>query len=552
MEFVNILKSGRVFLLELNRQVTRLHRQVCETLLLSPVEAQTLTMSRLMSIDELRTELWKLTGQRPDGRMGAARLRALLLKEEARRETWRGPAGPRPALQLCGLLIAAARPAAAQGGARATFGAAIWSSRNIWCRHDICTDIGNDCCAPDGEGRGCSVPGYEVRPGGTTSYAPCLSSFGEEAIYQCCNGPPDSGLSDLQGVFAPRHSGAAGATGRTRGGSALRELPPSKLGLLTICGSPKPRDGFTTAAVAAAEQVCCSVGPGEYPGLTLTTCPCPVQRGVRWVDVPPGCMLGVKELENPGVVVRELPPGNHSAEWFDLERLDHKLLALNCSAFQAAAELVDGECAAARHDRGLGGQSVADVQDNSNHDNSNHDWLLMLRNHALLMQGSSVLLTVRARKLKSTTAVLIFRMIFGCGIAGPRPATPATLPVFLPPRRQQAACKHFDRFWRLPCMPGICFWITLFGGLIVGDPAVFYPAILIGLVSWAFSPSFMFVGLKPDPLPGDPGAPADPPQSIARVRLLAAPDDNAALHIGDRVLAKLDEGAAGGIRLLSI
>eukprot|EP01051_Picozoa_sp_SAG22_P019408 SAG22_NODE_3570_length_1636_cov_3.327912_2_plen_143_part_00 len=33
----------------------------------------------------------RLIGQRPDGRMGAARLRALLLKEEARR----GPAGPR-------------------------------------------------------------------------------------------------------------------------------------------------------------------------------------------------------------------------------------------------------------------------------------------------------------------------------------------------------------------------------------------------------------------------------------------------------------------------
>eukprot|EP01051_Picozoa_sp_SAG22_P027684 SAG22_NODE_9386_length_592_cov_1.152130_1_plen_50_part_00 len=43
-----------------------------------------------MSVDELRTELWKLTGVRPDGRLGAARLQAQLREAEARL----GPAGP--------------------------------------------------------------------------------------------------------------------------------------------------------------------------------------------------------------------------------------------------------------------------------------------------------------------------------------------------------------------------------------------------------------------------------------------------------------------------
>ena len=34
----------------------------------------------------------------------------------------------------------------------------------IDCRSDICTDYGDDCCAPGDEPRGCSVAGYEVQP----------------------------------------------------------------------------------------------------------------------------------------------------------------------------------------------------------------------------------------------------------------------------------------------------------------------------------------------------------------------------------------------------
>ena len=50
------------------------------------------------------------------------------------------------------------------------------------CRSDICVDTGNDCCAPDDEHRGCSQPGYVVKPGGTTTYGSCP----KEGIYQCC------------------------------------------------------------------------------------------------------------------------------------------------------------------------------------------------------------------------------------------------------------------------------------------------------------------------------------------------------------------------------
>ncbi|CAH0367572.1 unnamed protein product [Pelagomonas calceolata] len=56
------------------------------------------------------------------------------------------------------------------------------------CRSDICTDIANDCCAPGGEARGCSITGYEVQPDptGTSGYGPCVSTYGQESVYQCC------------------------------------------------------------------------------------------------------------------------------------------------------------------------------------------------------------------------------------------------------------------------------------------------------------------------------------------------------------------------------
>ena len=62
---------------------------------------------------------------------------------------------------------------------------------NGWCRSDICGDSGGDCCAPGDEARSCTQSGYSVAAGGTSSYAPCLSNFGQGAIYQCCS--PTSG-----------------------------------------------------------------------------------------------------------------------------------------------------------------------------------------------------------------------------------------------------------------------------------------------------------------------------------------------------------------------
>ena len=54
------------------------------------------------------------------------------------------------------------------------------------CRSDICTDYGEDCCAPVDEPRGCSLEGFTVQAGGTSSYAACESTYGTSAIYQCC------------------------------------------------------------------------------------------------------------------------------------------------------------------------------------------------------------------------------------------------------------------------------------------------------------------------------------------------------------------------------
>ena len=57
------------------------------------------------------------------------------------------------------------------------------------CRSDICGDSGNDCCAYGStEPPSCQLSGYVVTAGGTSSYGPCLSRYGQSAIYQCC--PP--------------------------------------------------------------------------------------------------------------------------------------------------------------------------------------------------------------------------------------------------------------------------------------------------------------------------------------------------------------------------
>ena len=70
---------------------------------------------------------------------------------------------------------------------------------NDGCRSDICTDYFNDCCAPSGEPRGCSLPGYTVYEGGTSS---SCSMYGSDAVYQCClsAGITSNGLLGL--IFA--------------------------------------------------------------------------------------------------------------------------------------------------------------------------------------------------------------------------------------------------------------------------------------------------------------------------------------------------------------
>jgi len=65
-------------------------------------------------------------------------------------------------------------------------------SSGITCRSDICTDIGNDCCAPWGEARGCSIPGYTVSEGGTSS---SCWMFGSDAVYQCCTSSISDGIT---------------------------------------------------------------------------------------------------------------------------------------------------------------------------------------------------------------------------------------------------------------------------------------------------------------------------------------------------------------------
>ena len=57
------------------------------------------------------------------------------------------------------------------------------------CRSDICTDIGNDCCAPGGEARGCSLAGYEVEDDwvGSSGWSDCVGSYGQQSVYQCCS-----------------------------------------------------------------------------------------------------------------------------------------------------------------------------------------------------------------------------------------------------------------------------------------------------------------------------------------------------------------------------
>ena len=69
------------------------------------------------------------------------------------------------------------------------------------CRSDICTDIASDCCAPGSEHRGCSLAGYEVQPdpSGASGWSPCVSTYGQQSVYQCCSEGSGSALAPCNG-----------------------------------------------------------------------------------------------------------------------------------------------------------------------------------------------------------------------------------------------------------------------------------------------------------------------------------------------------------------
>ena len=69
------------------------------------------------------------------------------------------------------------------------------------CRSDICTDIAGDCCAPGSEHRGCSLAGYEVQPdpSGASGWSPCVDTYGQQSVYQCCSEGSGSALAPCNG-----------------------------------------------------------------------------------------------------------------------------------------------------------------------------------------------------------------------------------------------------------------------------------------------------------------------------------------------------------------
>ena len=73
------------------------------------------------------------------------------------------------------------------------------------CRSDICTDYAEDCCAPGDEPRGCSLAGYEVQDDwvGSSGWPSCVSTYGQESVYQCCSTSAGSGSSDALFVAGP-------------------------------------------------------------------------------------------------------------------------------------------------------------------------------------------------------------------------------------------------------------------------------------------------------------------------------------------------------------
>jgi hypothetical protein len=128
------------------------------------------------------------------------------------------------------------------------------------CRADICTDSGDDCCAPGDEARGCREEGYVVQPGGSSSYAPCVSSFGASAVYQCCpsvcNHLPRLALCSGDSDSLDWHP------------SVHLPTPPAAAGQTTSqeCTVLAQTDGGTCAAFCQAHDMQCMRGQNNALG----------------------------------------------------------------------------------------------------------------------------------------------------------------------------------------------------------------------------------------------------------------------------------------------
>ena len=98
-----------------------------------------------------------------------------------------------PGYGHCGFCRAGYTVAYASNGAYDMYRSDCSTGTN--CRSDICTDYAEDCCAPGDEPRGCSLAGYEVQDDwvGSSGWPSCVSTYGQESVYQCCSTSAGSG-----------------------------------------------------------------------------------------------------------------------------------------------------------------------------------------------------------------------------------------------------------------------------------------------------------------------------------------------------------------------
>lgn len=120
------------------------------------------------------------------------------------------------------------------------------STDSASCTAAMCGDYGNDCCAPGQEPRGCQNPEYIVSPGGHSSYEPCESSFGKDAVYQCCKsaGGQFADCPALCAAATPTNSRATGVLASISSSAQLEEVQAL---LLAEPNLQRPYSDFTGA-----------------------------------------------------------------------------------------------------------------------------------------------------------------------------------------------------------------------------------------------------------------------------------------------------------------